>query len=87
MNVQFIEKLGEGKKDFETVEDGDVVILPAFGASFEEMDYFDKKVGDAEFLACSCDSHTFRRMLKLWIQPVLGCRRFGTLSTSTKKLG
>lgn len=43
MDVQFIEKLGEGKKDFDNVEDGDVVILPAFGASFEEMDYFDKK--------------------------------------------
>ena len=44
MNVQFIEKIGDGKKNFDTVEDGDVVILPAFGASYEEMDYFDKKV-------------------------------------------
>ena len=44
MNVQFLEKLGEGKKNFETVQDGDVVILPAFGASYEEMDYLDKKV-------------------------------------------
>lgn len=43
MNVQFIEKIGEGKKDFSTINDGDVVILPAFGASFEEMDMFDKK--------------------------------------------
>ena len=44
MDVQFIEKLGEGKKNFETVQEGDVVILPAFGASYEEMDYLDKKV-------------------------------------------
>jgi 4-hydroxy-3-methylbut-2-en-1-yl diphosphate reductase len=44
MNVHFIEKMPEGKKNFESVQDGDVVILPAFGASFEEMDYFDKKV-------------------------------------------
>lgn len=44
MNVQFIEKVGDGKKNFETVQEGDVVILPAFGASYEEMDYFDKKV-------------------------------------------
>ena len=44
MNVQFIEKMGEGKKNFESVGEGDVVILPAFGASYEEMDYFDKKV-------------------------------------------
>lgn len=44
MNVQFIEKVGDGKKNFEAVGEGDVVILPAFGASYEEMDYFDKKV-------------------------------------------
>lgn len=45
MDVQFIEKIGtSGEKNFDSVQDGDVVILPAFGASFEEMDYFDKKV-------------------------------------------
>jgi 4-hydroxy-3-methylbut-2-enyl diphosphate reductase len=44
MDVNLIEKLGEGKKKFDVVEDGDVVILPAFGASFEEMDFLDKKV-------------------------------------------
>ncbi|GAX21021.1 4-hydroxy-3-methylbut-2-en-1-yl diphosphate reductase [Fistulifera solaris] len=42
MNVQFIEKLDDGRKNFDTVKEGDVVILPAFGASFEEMDRFDK---------------------------------------------
>lgn len=44
MNVKFLEKIGDGKKNFETVQDGDVVILPAFGASYEEMDLLDKKV-------------------------------------------
>jgi 4-hydroxy-3-methylbut-2-enyl diphosphate reductase len=44
MKVQFIEKMEDGKKNFGTVKDGDVVILPAFGASYEEMDYFDKQV-------------------------------------------
>jgi 4-hydroxy-3-methylbut-2-enyl diphosphate reductase len=44
MNVQFIEKRDDGTKNFDTVQDGDVVILPAFGASYEEMDLFDKKV-------------------------------------------
>ena len=44
MKVNFIEKEADGKKKFDDVGEGDVVILPAFGASFEEMDYFDKKV-------------------------------------------
>ena len=44
MDVQFIEKKPDGSKNFDTVEDGDVVILPAFGASYEEMALFDKKV-------------------------------------------
>ena len=43
MNVNLVEKLGEGKKNFEQIEEGDVVILPAFGASYEEMEYLDKK--------------------------------------------
>jgi 4-hydroxy-3-methylbut-2-enyl diphosphate reductase IspH len=44
--VQFIEKLGDNTKNFDTVKDGDVVILPAFGASYEEMALFDKKVSN-----------------------------------------
>lgn len=44
MNVKFIEKKDNGSKSLDNVEEGDVVILPAFGASYEEMDYFDKKV-------------------------------------------
>ena len=44
MKVNLVEKLGEGKKNFEAIEEGDVVILPAFGASYEEMEYFNKKV-------------------------------------------
>ena len=45
MNVNFIPKEGgeDGGKDFSGVGEGDVVILPAFGASITEMDYFDKK--------------------------------------------
>jgi 4-hydroxy-3-methylbut-2-enyl diphosphate reductase len=44
MDVRFIEKAGDGAKNFDSVGEGDVVILPAFGASYEEMDYFDKMV-------------------------------------------
>lgn len=43
MNVQFIEKTPEGGKRFDTVKDNDVVILPAFGASLEEMELLDKR--------------------------------------------
>jgi 4-hydroxy-3-methylbut-2-en-1-yl diphosphate reductase len=48
MNVKLLEKLGSAAdgnngKNFNTVQEGDVVILPAFGASFEEMDLLDKK--------------------------------------------
>jgi 4-hydroxy-3-methylbut-2-enyl diphosphate reductase len=36
MEVQNI-PIGEGKKQFEVVNKGDVVILPAFGAAVDEM--------------------------------------------------
>lgn len=36
MDVKFIEETAEGK-NFDAVQEGDVVILPAFGASVQEM--------------------------------------------------
>jgi len=42
MDINFIEKTEQGKR-FGDVEDGDVVILPAFGASLEEMQLLDGK--------------------------------------------
>jgi 4-hydroxy-3-methylbut-2-enyl diphosphate reductase len=45
MKINLIHKeLNTGTKDFSTVGEGDVVILPAFGASYEEMEMLDKKV-------------------------------------------
>lgn len=37
MDVQFVELKPDGEKDFSGVQQGDVVILPAFGASVQEM--------------------------------------------------
>lgn len=42
MNVEFI-PVHEGKKDFEVVQAGDVVILPAFGATVQEMQLLNDK--------------------------------------------
>ncbi len=42
MNVEFI-PLQDGQKDFEVVQPGDVVILPAFGATVQEMQLLNEK--------------------------------------------
>jgi len=41
--IEFIEKLEDGGKRFDTVKNGDVVILPAFGATLEEMELLDNR--------------------------------------------
>jgi len=51
MEVNFIEKTTDGK-DFSVVGEKDVVILPAFGASFEEMQLFNEK--DVEVVDTTC---------------------------------
>lgn len=37
MNIYFLEKDSQGKKNFKNVKKEDVVILPAFGATIEEL--------------------------------------------------
>jgi 4-hydroxy-3-methylbut-2-enyl diphosphate reductase len=43
MQVEFIPVDEQGKKNFSVVADGDVVILPAFGASVQEMQLLNEK--------------------------------------------
>ncbi len=38
MNIRFIDQDSDGKKDFSEIKEGDVVLLPAFGASVQELD-------------------------------------------------
>lgn len=42
-NVNFIQKDGENQKDFSQIAEGDVVMLPAFGATLDEMKILDAK--------------------------------------------
>merc|ERR1712071_508461 len=42
-NVNFIAKDEENNKDFSDIKEGDVVMLPAFGATLDEMKELDKK--------------------------------------------
>lgn len=42
-NVKFIEKDEENEKDFSHIKEGDVVMLPAFGATLDEMKELDSK--------------------------------------------
>lgn len=56
-DVKLIDKLGsaadgDNSKNFEDIKEGDVVILPAFGASYEEMDLLDKR--NVEIVDTTC---------------------------------
>jgi len=51
MNIKLVPN-EKGKKDFSDIQDGDVVILPAFGATLEEMKFLDSK--DVKVVDTTC---------------------------------
>ena len=51
MDIKFLEG-GIGNKDYSTVQEGDVVILPAFGATIQEMQLLDRK--NAKIVDTTC---------------------------------
>jgi 4-hydroxy-3-methylbut-2-enyl diphosphate reductase len=59
MEVLFIPVDSQGKKDFSVVAQGDVVILPAFGASVQEIQYLEK-------VGCTIVDTTCPWVSKVW---------------------
>jgi 4-hydroxy-3-methylbut-2-enyl diphosphate reductase len=52
MDIKFIPQESDGRKDFSGIQSGDVVILPAFGASVQEMDFLASK--DCQIVDTTC---------------------------------
>lgn len=64
MDIGFVPVLADGKKDFSRITDGDVVILPAFGASVEELQLLEKKSCEIVDTTCPWVSRVWNRLDK-----------------------
>ena len=64
MSIGFIPILDGGKKDFSLIGAGDVVILPAFGASIEEMELLEQKSCEIVDTTCPWVSRVWNRVDK-----------------------
>ncbi len=60
MNIDFVPVNSDGTKDFSMVKEGEVVILPAFGASIEEMDLLESKKCEIVDTTCPWVSRVWR---------------------------
>lgn len=64
MEIKFIPHEQDGRKDFSGIESGDVVILPAFGASVQEMDLLSGKNCEIVDTTCPWVSRVWTRVDK-----------------------
>ena len=64
MEVQFVPVNNDGNKDYSGVEQGDVVILPAFGASVQETQLLDKLGSKIVDTTCPWVSKVWNRVEK-----------------------
>lgn len=64
MSIDFLPQKEDGTKDLDCVSEGDVVILPAFGASVEEMHFLEKKKCDVVDTTCPWVSRVWNRVAK-----------------------
>lgn len=64
MSIDFVAVNGDGTKDFSQVKQGEVVILPAFGASVQEMALLESKKCEIVDTTCPWVSRVWNRVAK-----------------------
>ncbi len=64
MSIDFLSIREDGSKDLDCVNEGDVVILPAFGASVEEMHFLEQRKCDVVDTTCPWVSRVWNRVQK-----------------------
>jgi 4-hydroxy-3-methylbut-2-enyl diphosphate reductase len=64
MDIGFVPVKNDGEKDFSLISQGDVVILPAFGASVDEMQLLESKLCEIVDTTCPWVSRVWTRVDK-----------------------
>lgn len=64
MNIAFVPVQADGSKDFSGIKKGEVVILPAFGASVQEMQLLEAKECEIVDTTCPWVSRVWNRVAK-----------------------
>lgn len=64
MEVEFVPVRADGTKDLENIRESDVVIVPAFGASVQEMELLESKGCEVVDTTCPWVSRVWNRVVK-----------------------